>query len=163
MRNWDETKFVEELAKLIEKHHEEVKCDKTDDAKNKQYVGVFATGGMRGNADGIIEAWNDRKVQTMAEGIHAKYTNIIGSKGAAIEGSLEGLFAIKTALHQHKHETFEDRSGTAININPRGGSLKVGAMDWGGQTNQLAWEKVGDGPCNFPMEAEKLNGASRDE
>lgn len=56
---------------------------------------------------------------------------IEGSRGAAIEGTVEGLFAIITAESFHNKLGKEDRVKYPLNT-------PLGAADCGGQTNQFA-------------------------
>jgi len=67
---------------------------------------------------------------------------VLDSKGAAIEGSVEGFFALQTAksFHTKIHQDL-GKSET----------IALAAVDLGGQTNQFAWEKGTAATCTFPL------------
>jgi hypothetical protein len=106
----------------------------------KVYIALFATGGMRQNIAGVVRAYDAQQVKDIAQGFiafadtknHALKGAILGSKGAAVKGSVEGFFAIQSAI------SFHSKLASALGVSA---TASLAAADLGGQTNQWAWEK----------------------
>lgn len=140
----------------IDAYLDEIK-DIINEQANKEctsiHVGMLATGGMRTQA---LKPWFKAKVVAHISKLlaHGDKNRIKKAEGAAVDGSLEGFFAVQTGIYQDDALTKLGKHDKQAN--------KIGAMDLGGQTNQLAWE-VDTASCpdaNFPL-TKNNNGQSK--